>query len=111
LLPDVDLLVMSSHTEGLPVILLEALAAGLPVVATAVGGIPEVIQHGVQGLLVPPNDADALAARIGGLLQDTASRVQMRAAGPQRIATEYNTVLQAQRYQALFNRLLDTSKK
>jgi len=106
LLPNVDVLVMSSHTEGLPVILLEALAAAVPVVVTAVGGIPEVIEHGVQGFLVAPRDAKALAARVGQLLQNEEMRARMQAAGPERIATEYNTPLQAERYQALFTRLL-----
>jgi glycosyltransferase involved in cell wall biosynthesis len=59
-----DLVVMPSLWEGLPIALLEAMAAQRPVIATSVGGIPEVIQHEVNGLLVPPQDSQALAAAI-----------------------------------------------
>jgi len=59
-----DVFVLSSHTEGLPHVALEALAVGTPVVATAVGGSPEVLTDGVNGLLVPANDATVLAAGV-----------------------------------------------
>lgn len=61
---NLDLLVLSSDTEGLPNVVLEAMATGVPVVATAVGGTPEVVEHGVTGLLVPRDDEAALAAAI-----------------------------------------------
>jgi glycosyltransferase involved in cell wall biosynthesis len=61
---NLDLLVLSSDTEGLPNVVLEAMALGVPVVATAVGGTPEIVDHGVTGLLVPPSDEDALARAI-----------------------------------------------
>src|SRR5262249_21168878 len=67
-LPGLDLAVSSSRTEGLPVAVLEAQAAGLAVVATAVGGTPEVIHDGQTGLLVAPGDAHALAGRIATVL-------------------------------------------
>jgi glycosyltransferase involved in cell wall biosynthesis len=106
LLPQADLLVLSSHTEGMPVIVLEALAAGLPVVATAVGGVPEVIHEAEQGLLVPAGDAHRLAAAIDRLLGDDSLRQRLGEAGRQRIVEHYSCRLQAIKYQQLFDRLL-----
>jgi len=59
-----DLYVLASHHEGLPVTVMEALTLGVPVVAPAVGGLPEVVERGVNGILVPPGDAPALAEAI-----------------------------------------------
>lgn len=69
-----DIFVLSSDREGLPVALLEAMAAGLPVIATAVGGIPEVINDGWNGYLVPPGNADTLVEKIQWLLRDREER-------------------------------------
>jgi glycosyltransferase involved in cell wall biosynthesis len=70
LLPGLDVFVLSSRYEGLPIALLEAMAAGVACVATAVGGIPEVIEHAASGLLVPPADPSALAAALAKVLED-----------------------------------------
>jgi glycosyltransferase involved in cell wall biosynthesis len=64
----------SSHGEGCPSALLEAMGAGLPVVVTAVGGIPDVVQPGINGLVVPPRDPDALEAALRALIDDPALR-------------------------------------
>jgi glycosyltransferase involved in cell wall biosynthesis len=74
LLPAFDVFALSSRFEGLPIALLEAMAAGVAPVATRVGGIPEVITDGRDGLLVDPGDPDALAAALGRLLDDAALR-------------------------------------
>jgi glycosyltransferase involved in cell wall biosynthesis len=72
-----DMFVLSSRQEGLPVALMEALALGLPVVATAVGGIPEGVRHGVEGLLVKPGCAEDLADSIAKVAMDSKLRARM----------------------------------
>ncbi|MEE9218376.1 MAG: glycosyltransferase, partial [Acidobacteriota bacterium] len=62
------LFILPSNTEGFPQVILEAMAAGIPVIATAVGGIPFLVRNGVNGLLIPPRNADALASAIMRLL-------------------------------------------
>lgn len=103
-LPGLDLAVSSSHTEGLPVAVLEAMAAGLPVVATAVGGTPEVVVEGVTGTLVRPNDPAALAERLVWLLNHPQRRA-MGEAGRHRVRDEFTFAAMAQRYEQLFARL------
>lgn len=66
-----DVFVLPSHTEGSPNVLLEAMAARVPVLATAVGGVPEIVEHEKSALLVPPGDANALASGIDRLLTDS----------------------------------------
>lgn len=108
LMPHADLVALSSHTEGLPVVVLEALAARVPVVATTVGGVPEVISDGEHGLLVPPGNADALAQRIAELLDDPTRRQRLARAGHERVAAEFSFAVAARRYLALFERLTGT---
>ena len=77
-----DVVALSSRSEGTPVALIEALAAGRPVVATAVGGVPDIVQDGVTGRLVPDDDEPALAAALADLVGDPATRARLGAAGP-----------------------------
>ena len=88
-LADADIKLLSSRTEGLPVAIMEAMAAGLPVVATAVGGIPELVQDGVTGLLTPPDDPAALADALAVLLDYPHLRQQYGRAGQQRIQSHF----------------------
>ena len=103
--PYLDLLVLPSHTEGLPNVVLEACAAAVPVVATAVGGTPEVIEDGVSGYLVPPGDPEALAGRIRDLLASEERRREMGFQGRQRVLEHFAFPAQAQQYRELFAEL------
>ena len=79
-----DLFVLASHYEGYPVAIMEALAVGLPIVATKVGGVPEGVREGVEGLLVSPRRPDLLAAAIESLVFDPQRRAEMSAAAIER---------------------------
>lgn len=85
-----DLLVHPASMEGLGVSLLQAAAAGVPIVASRAGGLPEAVADGRTGLLVPPGDVTALAAAIDGLLADAALRERMGAAGRERVLAEFS---------------------
>jgi len=85
-----DLVVLPSRWEGLPMILLEAMAARRPVIATRVGGIPEVIQDGINGLLVDPEDPQALARTIVIALESPDLRRRLEVGARQTICTEYS---------------------
>ncbi len=74
-----DMFVLSSNYEGLPITVLEAMAAGVPIVATAVGGTPEVVEDGVTGLLAPPGDAGALADAMSRIAADSETRKRLSA--------------------------------
>lgn len=104
LLAESDVFVLSSASEGLPMSLLEAMAAGLPVVASAVGGVPELV--GDTGLLVPPRDDAALAAAIRRLVEDPTLRRQLGAAGRARVETEFSLASFRSAHLALYERLL-----
>jgi colanic acid/amylovoran biosynthesis glycosyltransferase len=90
LLQRTDVFVMGSFAEGVPVVLMEALAAGVPVVATQIAGIPELVEPGVNGLLVPPGDAGSLAVAIGTLVADPALRESFGRRGRAKVAAEFN---------------------
>jgi glycosyltransferase involved in cell wall biosynthesis len=81
-----DIFVLASYYEGLPVALMEAFALGLPVVATAVGGVPEMVTSGVEGLLVAPRDPNALADALATLVGDASRREEIGNAAARRAA-------------------------
>jgi glycosyltransferase involved in cell wall biosynthesis len=88
---DLDVVALSSHNEGSPVSLIEALAAARPVVATAVGGVPEVVVDGQTGLTVPPSQPAALASAIERLLSDRALAERLGAAGRRHVYPRYDS--------------------
>ena len=89
LLARASVFVLPSHAEGLPVSLLEAMAAGCPVIASAVGGVPDLVVDGVNGLLVPPGNAEALALAIHRVLRDPALAAQLSRCGRETVALRY----------------------
>ncbi len=104
-LPHWDLSVLPSFTEGLPTVVLESYAAGVPVVATAVGGTPEAVADGVDGYLVPPGNPAALAGRILNILSLGDERQAMGRRGRERIRAEFTFEVQAFRFQQLCDEL------
>jgi glycosyltransferase involved in cell wall biosynthesis len=105
-LPFLDLVVLPSFTEGLPNVVLEAFAAGVPVVATAVGGTPEVVEDGVNGYLVPSGDDEALARCILDALESDDRRQLMGRRGCDRVRRDFTFAAQAQGYRRLFAELV-----
>jgi glycosyltransferase involved in cell wall biosynthesis len=89
-LASADIFVLPSRTEAFPNALLEALAAGLPSIASAVGGILEIIQDGRTGLLVPAGDSGALASRLELLMADGATGIEIGAAGRRDVASRFS---------------------
>ncbi len=85
-----DLLVLPSHSEGSPYVLLEAMAAGVAIVATSVGGVPEMVEDDVSALLVPPRDPRAMAAAIARVLKDAELARKLGANASALIATRYS---------------------
>ncbi|MEZ4330516.1 MAG: glycosyltransferase [Myxococcota bacterium] len=104
LLAAADVFVQPSRSEGLPLAVLEAMAAGLPVVATRVGGMAEAIAEEETGLLVPPGDSERLADALGRLLESTALRRRMGDSARRRAVSEFSVETMARRYAALYAR-------
>jgi glycosyltransferase involved in cell wall biosynthesis len=91
-----DAFVLASFAEGVPVVLMEAMAMAVPCVATWITGIPELIVGNVEGLLVPPASVEALAEAIARLMDDPALALRIGAAGRQKVLSQYNIENNAQ---------------
>jgi glycosyltransferase involved in cell wall biosynthesis len=102
LLAQADIFVLCSNSEAFPVAILEAMASGLPVVATAVGGVPEAVINGKTGILVPPNNPEALADAIFQLASNEALRQQMGMNARQRVAGLFDVKRITREYERLY---------
>ncbi len=101
-----DIFVMSSVTEGLGTSLLDAMAAGKPIVATSTGGIPEVVADGVNGYLVPPRDHEAMASAIVRVLRDAELRRRLGLAGLTRVREQFSAERMVERTVSEYERLV-----
>jgi glycosyltransferase involved in cell wall biosynthesis len=106
LLNEANLFVLPSYNEGLPIAVLEAMAAGLAVVATPVGGVPEVIKDGYNGFLVPPGDTGALAEKLAILANDQHLREEMGRRSREMAEQELDVKPYANRLVALYESLV-----
>lgn len=102
---ELDVVVSSSHSEAMPLALMEAMASALPVIATRVGGVPDLVEHEQTGWLVAPGDAEDIAGRCGMLTADAAMRRGMGERGRQRIAERFDLAAGVERMGQLFSRL------
>lgn len=110
-LSDLDVAVLSSRNEGTPVALIEASAAARPLVATAVGGVPTVLDDGVTGLLVPPGHAAAMAHRIRELLDNPEQATRMGAAGRDRVREMFTGERLLKDMRGIYGNLLDSQSR
>lgn len=112
LLRAIDVFVQPSlRPDPLPTTVLEAMASGAPVVATAHGGAPEMVVHGVTGLLTQPGDAVAMAEAIITLLRDPSLRSRMGAAGRERVAREFSPAAFSAAYLRVYRELVGAPRK
>lgn len=105
LLEESCVFVLPSYNEGLPMSVLEAMAHGLPVVSTPVGGIPEAVSDGEEGFLVPPGDVAALTDRLARLLEDKPLRTRMGRAARERATAEFGALGCVTRWVTLYREL------
>jgi glycosyltransferase involved in cell wall biosynthesis len=104
-----DLLVLPSLTEGLPNVVLEAFACKKPVIASAVGGVPEIVQDGINGVLVPPGDPDSLAKAISSFITSPDQFKHFGEAGYAKVRQNFTFELQTQRLESIYSELLGRS--
>lgn len=102
-----EVFALPSHSEGSPNVLLEAMAANLPIVATAVGGVPEMVEHNESALLVPPNDPSALAAAIATLLTDKDLAQRLAKDASSLVETQYNPETYARSLLEIYSEVIE----
>ena len=101
-----DVAALASHEEGFPNVVLEAMARARPVVATRVGGVPEAVEDGVTGILVPPRDAGAMAGALLRLLRDPRLAAEMGARGMERVRRDFTVDRMVRAHEDLYAELL-----
>jgi glycosyltransferase involved in cell wall biosynthesis len=106
-----DILLLTSHSEALPVTILEANSCGVPAVATRVGGVPDVIRHGETGFIAPPEDADELTQFVAALAHDAAKRHTMGVAARLWVEQNFSQHAMVARYAQLFRTLAGKDAK
>ncbi len=109
LLNDADILVLPTKAEALPLVILEAMWAGKPVVASRVGGVAEAVANEVTGLLVPPGEPEGLSSAVSRLLDDPALREEFGAAGRRRAGEHFSLSVMTSSYLTLYQSLLSGS--
>lgn len=109
LIRGMDVTVLPSYTEGLPNAVLESMAAGTPVIATAVGGTPELITHNDTGCLIPPGQVDAICNAVSTLMDSPAACRRLSDCAQQKVAEHFTFQQQAEDYSGLFQKLLSTN--
>ncbi|MFP7674740.1 glycosyltransferase [Marivita sp. S0852] len=102
-LAQADVFVLPSFAEGVPVVLMEAMAAQVPVVTTRIAGVPELVEDGVSGRVVPPGDTDAFIAALEDMLRDATQRQTFGAAGRRKVLQEYDAATEARWLSHLFS--------
>lgn len=110
LLMDCDLLVLPSRIENMPVVVLEAFAHGKPVLASAVGGIPDIVSHGCDGFLVAAGDSQALANQLVALYGQSDQLARLGHAGRQKVETQYAPTIVVAQVEALYRDCLADSR-
>ena len=102
----IDILALTSDWEGTPMCILEGMSHGLPIVASAAGGVVEMITHEVNGLLFPAGDLSSLVANLAELIGNAAKRRSLGAAGRQHVLADFSSERWAQRHVELYRSLL-----
>jgi glycosyltransferase involved in cell wall biosynthesis len=105
-LPRWDVFVVPSLEEGFSIAALDAMAVGLPVIASSVGGIPELVVDGETGWLVPPADVETLVSRLRSLLLNPEQRLSMGAAAQARVRNHFNLATMTENFSRLYDELL-----